>query len=335
LESDADPLTAWVRQTAESEPEAPRQASRRPPRTRRRLTAAVREGVDTAAAALHPGAPQARAQLKALLFETDSATWPLVDGTGLSDLVASVREWTVRADAAPAPADAPPSADPLIVALSTGILEAVRRQIVRHPDEALLELWFDFEETTGIDMSRLPAVPYYADDEQEGDAPPAVAALGELHGVHSRRDLPSLAPWTLALAGAGIAIGLAQLFDGTGPAWITLAALLAIAGYITGRVRTREGDPLPSEVAMLEVYERGLVVNTARGREIPVESVRLWAPGDGPIDHRTRGLRLVWSPREGAEPVYTDLDSFSSRRSLKKALVGGGFTKAEPPAEDG
>ncbi len=336
MESDADPLTAWVRETAESETETPRPASRRPLRTRRKLTAAVREGVDAAATALHPGAPQARAQLKAMLFETDSATWPLVDGTGLSDLVASVREWTVRAEATPAalePADSPPSADPLVVELSTGILEAVRRQVVQHHDEALLELWLDFEEATGIDMSRLPAVPYYADEQE--DSPRAVAALGGLHEVYSRRDLPSLVPWTLALTGAGLAIGLAQLFGGTGPAWIALAAGVALSGYILGRVSTREGDPLPSDVAMLEVYERGVVVNTARGSEITVESVRLWAPGDGPIDHRTRGLKLVWSPRENAEPVYTDLDEFSSHRSLKKALVEGGFTRADPPAEEG
>src|SRR5690606_39934461 len=107
--------------------------------------------------ALHPGAPQARAQLTAMLFETDSATWPLVAGTGLSDLVASVREWTVRAEAATAalePADSPPSADPLVVELSTGILEAVRRQVVQHHDEALLALWLDLEGAPGRDLAR-------------------------------------------------------------------------------------------------------------------------------------------------------------------------------------
>ncbi len=346
MESNADPLTAWVRQAAVepgAEPEAPLPTARRPLRTRRKLTAAVREGVDSAAAALHPGEPQARAHLKAMLFETDSAAWPLVDGTGLPDLVASVREWTalaaieptpVAADTADDPAPTPPeTADPLVVALSAAILEAVRRQAVQGRDEALLELWFDFEEASGVDMSRLPTVPYYADDAEDG-APPAAAALGELHDVYDKRRLTSLAPWALALAGAGLAVSLAQLLGGRGPAWIALAAVLAVAGYIFGRVRTGEEEPRPTDVAMLEVYEHGVVVNTATGKEVTVESVRLWAPGEGPIDHRTRGLKLVWSPRPGAAPVHTDLDSFLSHRSLKKALVAGGFTRAEPPAAD-
>lgn len=345
MESNADPLTAWVRQAAVesgAEPEAPLPTARRPLRTRRKLTAAVREGVDSAAAALHPGEPQARAHLKAMLFETDSAAWPLVDGTGLPDLVASVREWTALAAIEPTPVVAdtaddpasmlPETADPLVVALSAAILEAVRRQAVQSRDETLLELWFDFEEATGVDMSRLPAVPYYSDEED--GVPPAPAALGELHDVYDRRHLPSLVPWTLALAGAGVAVSLAQLSGSRGPGWIALAAVLAVAGYLFGRARTAEGEPRPSDVAMLEVYEHGVVVNTATGREITVESVRLWAPGEGPIDHRTRGLKLVWTLPRNAEPVYTDLDSFISHRSLKKALVAGGFTRAEPPAED-
>ncbi|HEU5128805.1 MAG TPA: hypothetical protein VFU12_12525 [Glycomyces sp.] len=350
MESNADPLTAWVRQAAVepgAEPETPRPADRLPLRTRRKLTAAVREGVDGAAEALHPGEPQARAHLKAMLFETDSATWPLVDGTGLTGLVAAVREWTALAAIEPAPVAADPAADtpddpdaalpeaadPLVVALSVAILEAVRRQAVQGRDEALLELWFDFEEASGVDMSRLPTVPYYADDAEDG-APPAAAALGELHDVYDKRRLTSLAPWALALAGAGLAVSLAQLLNSRGPAWIALAAVLAVAGYIFGRVRTGEEEPRPTDVAMLEVYEHGVVVNTATGKEVTVESVRLWAPGEGPIDHRTRGLKLVWSPRPGAAPVHTDLDSFLSHRSLKKALVAGGFTRAEPPAAD-
>lgn len=350
MDSSTEPIAAWVRQSA-AEPREPRPLVRRPLRLRRKLTIAVRDGVAEAAAVLYPDTPQAREHLAALLLESDSETWPLVDGTDPIDLVAAVREWLTVADPDIAPGfgassgsgfggddpDAGPAdhssaihhADhPLLIPLCVGTIESIRRQAVRGGDDAILALWLDFEEASGIDASRLPMVPFYADDE----APPADPALGELQGAYSRRRLPSPVPWVVALACIGIAVDLTKL-TGARPGWISGVLLLAVVAFFIGRAWTSgDEEPRSSDVELLEVYEHGLVVNTASGKEITVRSVRLWAPGGGPIDHRTRELKLVWSPGEDAEPVFTDLDEFTSPRSLRRALVNGGFVRAEPPA---
>ncbi|WP_026925637.1 hypothetical protein [Glycomyces arizonensis] len=365
MDSSTEPITAWVRQSAAA-PREPQPLVQRPLRLRRKLAIAVRDGVAEAAAVLYPETPQAREHLAALLLESDSETWPLVDGTDPIDLVAAVREWLTVADPDIAPGfgpvrgfgsdsgsgfdtDTDPGADldadagpadrspaihhadhPLLIPLCVGTIESIRRQAVRGGDDAILALWLDFEEASGIDTSRLPMVSLYPDDEDE--PPPADPALGELQGAYSRRRLPSLVPWVVALACIGIAVDLAKLTEAQ-PGWISGVLLLAVVAFFIGRAWTSGDDePRSSDVELLEVYEHGLVVNTATGKEFTVRSVRLWAPGEGPIDHRTRGLKLVWSSGEDAEPVFTDLDEFASSRSLKRALVQGDFVRAEPPA---
>lgn len=349
MDSSTEPITAWVWQSA-AEPREPRPPVQRPLRLRRKLAIAVRDGVAEAAAVLYPDTPQAREHLAALLLESDSETWPLVDGTDPIDLVSAVREWLAVADPDIAPEFGPVTgtgsdvdteqadhasaihhADhPLLTPLCVGTIESIRRQAVRGGDDALLALWLDFEEASGIDASRLPVVSLYPDDEDE--APPADPALGELQGAYGRRRLPSLVPWVVALACIGIAVDLTKL-TGARPGWISGVLLLAVVAFFIGRAWTgSDEEPRSSDVDLLEVYEHGAVVNTATGKEITVRPVRLWAPGGGPIDHRTRELKLVWSPGEDAEPVFTDLDEFTSPRSLRQALVKGDFVRAEPPA---
>ncbi|WP_026928640.1 hypothetical protein [Glycomyces tenuis] len=352
MESDPDPITAWVRRSA-AEPREPAPPVQRPLRLRRKLAGAVRDGVAEAAAILYPSTPQAGEHLSALLLESDSETWPLVDGTDPIDLVTAAREWLAVADPDARPGvDAPVLVDrdadaegapaaprtdytdridhPLLVPLCAAIIKAVRKQAVLRGDDALLELWLDFEEASGIDATRLPTVPFFPDEED--DAPPADPALGELQDVYSKRRPPSLAPLVLALAGVGIVSDFSKLTGDGGPGWISAAVLLAAAGFFIGRAVTGDREkPRSSDVDLLEVYEHGVVVNTATGEEVTVKSVRLWAPGGSPIDRRTRGLKLVWSPGEHSEPVFTDLDSFTSHRRLKQALVQGDHVRVESP----
>jgi hypothetical protein len=334
MESDPDQITAWVRRSA-AESEEPKPLAQRPLRTSRKLAAAVREGVAEAAALLYPHTPQAREHLTALLLESDSETWPLVDGTDPIDLVPAVREWLAVADPdllaeTPAEDEEAPRVDhPLLVPVCVAVVESIRKQAMRNSDDALLELWLDFEEESGIDATRLPAVPFFDDEEDETPPDPA---LGELQDVYVKRRLPSLAPWVLALAGIGIVADLTRLTGSGGPGWVSAAFLLVAAVVLLGRLWTGGRDePKKSDVESLEVYEHGVVVNTADGKEHTIRSVRLWAPGRRPIDQGSRGLKLVWSPDEDSEPVFTHLNAFASNRWLRQALLQIDYERVESP----
>lgn len=346
MESNPDPITAWVRHSA-AHPTQPEPPVPRPLRLRRKLAAAVREGVAEAAAMLYPDTPQAREHLAALLLENDSQTWPLVDGTDPLHLVQAVRAWLSIADpdtyrgTDPDPpgdelgGDAPPPDrvdHPLLVPLCVAIIEAIRKQAVHNGDEALLELWLDFEEAADIDTTRLPAIPLLPDDEDDG-ATPTDPVLGELQDVYSRRRLPSLAPWVIVLAAIGVVADFTKLTGSGGPGWVSAALLLVVAVFFLGRIWAGGGPrPGSSDVESLEVYEHGVIANTVDGKEVTIRPVRLWASNGGTVDQRTRGLKLVWSPDEHSEPVFTDLDSFASSRWLKQSLLQGDFVQAEPPA---
>src|SRR5690606_4841567 len=115
------------------------------------------------------------------------------------------------------------------------VVESIRKQAMRNSDDALLELWLDFEEESGIDATRLPAVPFFDDEEDETPPDPA---LGELQDVYVKRRLPSLAPWVLALAGIGIVADLTRLTGSSGPGWVSAAFLLVAAVVLLGRLWT-------------------------------------------------------------------------------------------------
>ncbi|GAA1680862.1 hypothetical protein GCM10009830_29920 [Glycomyces endophyticus] len=144
-------LTTWVaRQLAQQTAGLVKARLRRDsdaPEVRKALLLAVKGGLDVAVDEAFPGDLEQQAAVTAALLERDDDALPLIDGTGLAQLVGSVRVWIAETESPVGEHGLPERIDashPLAAPLCAAILAQVRWDATRGT-RALAALWSDFK----------------------------------------------------------------------------------------------------------------------------------------------------------------------------------------------